>query len=466
MIAPVDAQQSETTNNHSPSNRQPCYWSRHSNGIDVVLVETRATVGFGDTTDTGRFLMRKFAKITGVSLFTAYAVLAQLGCDEGSTTQVTSAVNADIYVGGKKMIWVRSVPETATTDSANVQARSSSTSLTPTSSINTNNMPRLSEGASLAGPTVDSMSLDDLAEALRPLMLANGQEYRGAEPDYDTARALKSHKLNGAIGQPSAAIASIATSPHSQLLPSQFVEKTSDTRQPVNNLTFPGAENAAVITYNDGDIHYINEGSATIIGPHTAISAAHVFYDRTNKVWNTWAAGFVAPGNLDGGPYGYFNTNNCMTITISSNYPTWPITTEQWDFAVLDFASCTGANNPSYYVGYIGYWWGWASNTTPSDVLSIWGSPDPAANCTWPHECGMTGTWSSVSGWSAQSAQIFAGSGQSGVSMALNQSGNIYHVATFVATVTQGSQYLYALSRVFDGVVYGYCHTLDPSRFP
>jgi len=321
-------------------------------------------------------------------------------------------------------------------------------------------------------PSIDTMSLDDLAQAMRPLVLLNGQEYIGADPDYDMATKVKAHAFDGTKASPSTppVAASSVILPGADAGTSSMIAKTTDQRYPVSPLYSPFHQNATIVTYHDGDFHYLDEGSATVIGPQTAMTAAHVVYDHTNEEWNTFAAGFAAPGDFEAEYYGYFNQDGCMATIVPYDY-TFD-TTEYWDWTVLDFTNCTGSNNPANSVGYTGYWVGFNSYPNPNDFLDINGSPDPAAHCNWPHGCGMSGQFDSVSEWEIISSSIFTGEGQSGVSWTLwddyNNSYYFYHVATHVADLQDiNGTFISALGRVFNSVPYAFCQTYsDPTRFP
>lgn len=387
----------------------------------------------------------------------------------GPTQSVTVGVTApgDIVYHGHKLRWVRSHPDIQTQHPLLVRGSDGTAQLpSGVQRLPDRAVIQVSETASTSASPIDSMSIDELAEALRPMVLVNGQEYVGADPDYETAQALKNGTVKGAKGEPSAPAVTLAAAVTKA---AGLIPKTSDNRYPVLESSGPPAQQAAVVTYDGTNTQFLNEGSATIIGPHTAVTAAHVMYNNTNGYWNEWAEGFADPGTSEPGPLGYFNQHGCMGTTFYTAFKTEG-NSGTWDFAVLDFSGCTGSDNPANAVGYMGYWWGWASSASMPGYafVDVWGSPDPAAHCTWPEECGEGGWYTDMTSVFVDSNNLFAGEGQSGTSwMYFDGDSNAYHVGTHIQVAYSGSTFQFSRGRLFDGDFYSLCHNFsDSTRFP
>jgi V8-like Glu-specific endopeptidase len=135
-----------------------------------------------------------------------------------------------------------------------------------------------------------------------------------------------------------------------------------DDRAVQNNLVYP--HRVHVVFDNTGSTSTINgsEGSGSLIGRSTAMSAAHVFWDEVNDTWEAdhrWAPGF---DNQDANSSPWGEWYRCYWVTIPVAYTTNENQNE-FDFAVIDFdVGCNsvvdGVNSdrPGATVGWLGHY--------------------------------------------------------------------------------------------------------------
>lgn len=163
------------------------------------------------------------------------------------------------------------------------------------------------------GPDPRRLSREALAEALCPRRLVGGYEYRLEGPDFELADRILAMKE-----VPHTPVALGDGSGYGRL---RFVVGPDD-RQPVQNATvFPGSAFAHLAPQNC---------TATMIGPSTALCAAHCFFQNgwilSNSI--TFGANTVAPT----APFGRFLADS-LTMPGAWNAAEW-----DWDFAVLEFS--------------------------------------------------------------------------------------------------------------------------------
>jgi V8-like Glu-specific endopeptidase len=179
-----------------------------------------------------------------------------------------------------------------------------------------------------AAPAQDprTLSREDLARALQPRRLVGEFEYRLDEPDYETADLIHAMAdppgTEGAWGNASAlARAKYLNGPGLAPAPDRFVIGADDRRRIDSPQFYPGSAFA-----------YLSQGcTATMIGPSTALCAAHCFFQNgtwipTNSV--TFGANTANPT----APFGSFVFD---TITMPGQ---WNSNQWDWDFAVLEFS--------------------------------------------------------------------------------------------------------------------------------
>ncbi|WP_156664712.1 serine protease [Mycobacterium sp. 852002-51057_SCH5723018] len=167
-------------------------------------------------------------------------------------------------------------------------------------------------------PDPRTMSRDELAEKLQPRRLVGTYEYRLEEPDYVVAdRILAMDEVPNTSGSCRGKSASPRPT---------FIVGPDDRRRVDSPRFFPGSANA-----------YLSQGcTATMIGPSTALCAAHCFY---NNGWISSAsiifgADTVAPT----APFGSFLADSLTLPGAWNKQGPWDSGDWSWDFAVLEFS--------------------------------------------------------------------------------------------------------------------------------
>ncbi|WP_017237978.1 trypsin-like serine peptidase [Streptomyces sp. SS] len=159
------------------------------------------------------------------------------------------------------------------------------------------------------GPEARTLAVEALAEKLQPRRLVGEYEYRLAEPDYEVAERV----LAMSDGVP--------TTEGYKTAESRYLIGGDDRVRlnPTNG--WPASANAYLAPQGC---------SATMIGPSTAVCAAHCFYDNgwitSNSI--TFGANTDAPT----APFGSFLADS-LTLPGAWNHNEW-----DWDFAVLEFS--------------------------------------------------------------------------------------------------------------------------------
>jgi V8-like Glu-specific endopeptidase len=228
-------------------------------------------------------------------------------------------------------------------------------------------------------PPIEQMTRDELAGQLRGLALFNGHQFQEAEPAYDLADEvirLRERELQQpfakfpALGHSPAqgnarytreveapgARASLKLSPNAP----QIVHGADD-RVVLDNTIYP--HRTQIVFDNTGSTAVISaaEGSGTLIGPSTAMSVAHVFWDEAADTWEAdhrWAPGY---DSQDANPSPYGEWYRCYWVTIPTAYTNG--NSSAHDYAVLDYdVGCNvvrdGVNSdqPGSVVGWLGFY--------------------------------------------------------------------------------------------------------------
>lgn len=233
-------------------------------------------------------------------------------------------------------------------------------------------------------PPPESLSSAELAELVRPVRLVGGYEYRLAQPD-----TLLAQKILAMQKPPETAARSGGTSPPAalaagQLLQPQFIIGSDD-----RWLTYAGPY---------GRVQ--QNCTFAMIGPSTALCAAHCFYQ--NGAWISGGLLWLSVYNLGNSPGNAVFPNGvggwyAASLTIPTAWTTGagmnnPVQTPanhsgmDWDFAVLEFS-------PTRYPGYTSGWYG--TKASISGTLREVGYPmDKVLWSQW----GIGGSFSSQSG--------------------------------------------------------------------
>jgi len=184
---------------------------------------------------------------------------------------------------------------------------------------------RTPDAAPAAAPDPRTMAREDLARALQPRRLVGEYEYRLDEPDYEIADQILNMadppRTEGSWGDKSAyARPKYLTGPGLAPPPAGFVVGADDRRRVDSPQFYPASAFA-----------YLSQGcTATMIGPSTALCAAHCFYQ--NGWISTASVTFGANTSAPTAPYGSFVFDS-ITMPGQWNSNEW-----DWDFAVLEFS--------------------------------------------------------------------------------------------------------------------------------
>ncbi|MGE2728210.1 trypsin-like serine peptidase [Mycolicibacterium vaccae] len=164
------------------------------------------------------------------------------------------------------------------------------------------------------GPDPRTLSRAELAERLRPRRLVGGYEYRLEGPDFETADLILGSgdvpNTPGGLGSRSA------------FARPKYIVGPDDRRRVENTRAFPGSAHAHLARQNC---------TATMIGPSTALCAAHCFF---NNGWiPSQSITFGANTTNPTAPFGSFLADSLTLPGGWNGSGDW-----DWDFAVLEFS--------------------------------------------------------------------------------------------------------------------------------
>jgi len=265
-----------------------------------------------------------------------------------------------------------------------------------------------------AAASIDELSVAELAENLRGLMLFGDHEFIEAEPAWDLAHRVKLIRELELAGVTDDFIASLIPSgaPSQGRIdlrsevggdpqgPAQIVHGTDD-RDVMLNMSYP--HRAQIVFDNTRTDLGINgsQGSGSLIGPSTIASVAHVFWDEDNDTWEAsflWAPGYDSE-DADPNPWGEFG---CYAVTIPGAYPNNESDNE-YDYAVVDTdVGCNivrdGVNSdePGATVGWLG-WYAASTSAIEGTTGYVRGYPGSTQTCGNPGVPCNTRVWGDTS---------------------------------------------------------------------
>ena len=297
-------------------------------------------------------------------------------------------------------------------------------------------------------PSLDELTLSELADHLRGVAFFNGHEYIETKPAYDLAETVMMYReleREGASQEKmSAILPGISPSqgnadwvPHPQKAESQprlgtdaqkSVLGSTDDRSVQNNMSYPHRTHI-VFDNTGGSTIDGSQGSGTLIGPSTAMTVAHVFWDEDNDTWEAahkWAPGFDS-ADRDSSPWG--DWASCYWVTIPGGYTTFESAT--FDYAVVDFnVGCNSVKNgvnsdePGATVGWIGAFV--ASNSTIESATGYVRGYPGLGNCGNPSaSCGVR-VWGDVS--SSSETDVVTTTIRHGADTSGGQSGSAFYI--------------------------------------
>ncbi len=215
--------------------------------------------------------------------------------------------------------------------------------------------------------TLAQLSIQELAESLKPRVLMGDYEYVGAEPEYELAERIKSNTfdprdIEGAgqlprpSGAPDAERGTVATQTHAAR-----VYGAEDRFRYYDNPSYPQYRTMMQWPYRT--IVYAGGCSGIMIGESTVLSAAHCFWDNG---WN------FRPMNWErvGTSVGYGGDHWCYDITIPGRYTDFDDAT--YDYAVIELGNPRCAAQNQWYGAFIGQYTGWVGfKTAPNDTDNL-----------------------------------------------------------------------------------------------
>lgn len=194
-------------------------------------------------------------------------------------------------------------------------------------------------------PDIDSIGIEELAENLRGTAIFRGHMFIEAEAPIELAtemKRLRELERNGASdkeiekllrGTPASQGTDERTDDLGKAEQGEYGAKPStkpgndtrivhgtDDRRVMNNRSYP--HRTHIVFDNTGSTSSINgsQGSGTLIGPSTAMSVAHVFWNEAGNTWESthrWAPGYDSQDS-DPSPYGEWY--GCYWVTIPTAY--------------------------------------------------------------------------------------------------------------------------------------------------
>lgn len=269
------------------------------------------------------------------------------------------------------------------------------------------------------------MTMEELAQAMRPVALVNGCEYV-REPDvqlaewarrYQNAVLTYEDSRGSAPSEPEVEEGSSRTStkdagPRMTIIGTDVREKRRD------NTSYPMRTQVVLSNLSGG-----GRCSGTMIGASTMITAAHCVHDGDNwKETKTWSPGADSQDTVDFpyNPWSAYPTSSssnpmvfqCYVVTIPGGYADGA--DDEWDFAVIEFSDMfPEIPNCNLFPGNTVGWLGWgsqSSSTIEGTINYIYGYPGTS---TTP-KCGVPGgtcaggpcNWPQIWGWGRSDVDV------------------------------------------------------------
>ena len=215
----------------------------------------------------------------------------------------------------------------------------------------------------------EAMDLDEWAEALRPITLIDGHEYRLESPDYDAATLMLQGRAAGGDPYNPRGPANIPVG-------KSFCCGTDGRAVIRNNESWPYSTTIAMAVPDSGIVDWNaplhGECTMQLIGPSTATSVAHCFHDSVNWTGTMiWGAG---PDALDEPvfPNGFPRAYGCYTAYLPAAWVGSGGNFE-YDIAVVDFRGHCQPT-PGAIVGWLG-WSDYSDATLLSNSGYAYGVP-------------------------------------------------------------------------------------------
>jgi V8-like Glu-specific endopeptidase len=243
--------------------------------------------------------------------------------------------------------------------------------------VNSSVWPRLTPPAGDELSPVFEMADSELEEALRPVILSEGQEYTIASSLDGFVKQLRSNDEERRTSSytPILRAATEQIDPRSLQISSGIIGGDDRVVRRDNTL-YPWSTVAYLPLAAGGYM-----GSATMIGPSTALTAAHVVHNGTN--WLTLPS--VAPGSDRDDPTPYpFGNFGGYNVTVSNGWINNNGGDARFDYAVIEFSGY--GDFPGRATGWKGIWVA-PDNVVTGNRMYVYGHPsDKAQPQIWGNE--------------------------------------------------------------------------------
>lgn len=233
---------------------------------------------------------------------------------------------------------------------------------------------------------LEELSRDELAEALRPVMFRDGNQYKLDAPDYDAADlAIAMRDANWPAGESGRGILN-SDKEEEEPIEKHFCCGTDNRTAKRNEVAWPYATIGVLASASSIPIGWTTNAdwssassscTMTLIGEQTAVSAAHCFYTFGSGWMSSRMWGFAADKQDSVGPIepGYPQGRGMYNVSVPSAYVSGG--SSSYDWAVIDFHDNV---DPGFTAGWLG--WGCygaeIENTQaegmgfPADAGSLW----------------------------------------------------------------------------------------------
>jgi V8-like Glu-specific endopeptidase len=253
-------------------------------------------------------------------------------------------------------------------------------------------------GLSSRVPTKPKRTREQLAEDMRGVAYFRGHEYRQAEPAWAAADAILNATDEHTIAPPKSAATNNGERPPEDYQ-GQAIQGTDSRQKRRDNTSYPMRAQMVLEVGGFGC-------TATLIGPTTALTAAHCLHTGSGWRPGDWR---TAPGadrdDVINIPIGFerpYGTYTCHWGTVPGAWINGDTAVEN-DYAVIDYSGCN--LTPGNTVGWLGVWSA-GEPQLAGQSMYVYGYPgkqsDCVGGCNWPTIWGIgdsanTGTYGSDS---------------------------------------------------------------------